>query len=94
MLTWPPKLRDETRTTRKAATCFSDTSRRVRARPPFAMAVRCFEIAQKGLLAQPQSVPSLVKGFRRERLGGAEPRVMRIMSMRARNVAGTCRLPG
>ena len=35
-----------------------------------------------------------VKGFWSERLDGAEPRTARIMSMRARNVAGTCRWPG
>jgi hypothetical protein len=37
---------------------------------------------------------SLIKGFWSERLDGAEPRAVRIMSMRARNVAGTCRLSG
>jgi hypothetical protein len=37
---------------------------------------------------------SLVKGFLSELLAGAEPRAVRIMSMRARNVAGTCRRPG
>jgi hypothetical protein len=37
---------------------------------------------------------SLVKGFWSELLAGAEPRAVRIMSMRARNAAGTCRCPG
>jgi hypothetical protein len=41
-----------------------------------------------------QAAHSLIKGFWSERLDGAAPRVVRIMSMRARNVAGTCRLPG
>ena len=36
----------------------------------------------------------LVKGFWSERLVGAEPRAVRIMSMSARNAAGTCRCPG
>ena len=94
MPTWLSKLRAETRATRKARDVLSDTGRRVGARPPIAMAVRCIEIAQSGLLAQPQSAQSLVKGFWSERLAGAEPRVARIMSMRARNVAGTCRCPG
>ena len=41
-----------------------------------------------------RSAQSFVKGFWSERLDGAEPRTVRIISMRARNVAGTCRCPG
>ena len=37
---------------------------------------------------------SSAKGFLSERAAGAEPRAARIMSMRARNAAGTCRCPG
>ena len=36
----------------------------------------------------------LREGFWSERLDGAEPRTVRIISMRARSVAGTCRCPG
>ena len=38
-----------------------------------------------------RSAQSFVKGFWSERLDAAEPRTARIMSMGARNVAGTCR---
>jgi hypothetical protein len=37
---------------------------------------------------------SLVRGFLSELLAGAEPRAARIMSMKARRPAGTCRCPG
>jgi hypothetical protein len=37
---------------------------------------------------------SAVNGFSSECLTGAGPRAVRIMSMRARNAAGTCRCPG
>ena len=50
------------------------------------------EIPREGGVAR--SAQSFVKGFSIERLAGAEPRTARIMSMRARNVAGTCRCPG
>ena len=43
---------------------------------------------------QPRCAQSSAKGFLSERLTGAELRAVRIMSMRARNVAGTCRCPG
>jgi hypothetical protein len=41
-----------------------------------------------------QLAPPWVKGFCSERLLGGEPRAVGIMSMRARNAAGTCRRPG
>jgi hypothetical protein len=44
--------------------------------------------------ARRRRVQCSAKGFWSERLVGAEPRAARIMSMRARNVAGTCRCPG
>jgi hypothetical protein len=43
---------------------------------------------------RPRCAQSSAKGFLSERLTGAELRAVRIMSMRARNVAGTCRCPG
>jgi hypothetical protein len=46
---------------------------------------------QWGLAATAQPV---AKGFSRERLAEVEPPAARIMSMRARNAAGTCRRPG
>jgi hypothetical protein len=44
--------------------------------------------------SRPRSAQSSAKGFLSGRLPGAEPRAVRIMSMRARNAAGTCRCPG
>jgi len=44
--------------------------------------------------ARPRSAQSFVKGFSIERLACGEPRTVRIISMRARSVAGTCRCPG
>jgi hypothetical protein len=43
--------------------------------------------------ARPRSAQSFVKGFSIERLACGEPRTTRIISMRARNVAGTWRCP-
>jgi hypothetical protein len=40
-----------------------------------------------------RSAQSFVKGFSIERLACGEPRTTRIISMRARNVAGTWRCP-
>jgi hypothetical protein len=48
----------------------------------------------KAALLRVPTAYSLVKGFWSGRLAGAEPWPVRIMSMRARNVAGTCRCPG
>ena len=54
--------------------------------------------AQRG---EPESPPlatraaqSSAKGFLSGRWPGAEPRAVRIMSMKARNAVGTCRCPG
>jgi hypothetical protein len=44
--------------------------------------------------AQPRRPRSSANGLRSEALADAEPRVERIMSVRARNAAGTCRCPG
>jgi hypothetical protein len=41
-----------------------------------------------------QSFAPAVKGFSTKPVAAAEPRVVRIMSMRARSAAGTCRWPG
>jgi len=41
-----------------------------------------------------RSAQSFMKGFSIERLACGEPRTVRIISMKARNVAGTCRRPG
>ena len=66
------------------------TSRQTR----HAISARPFDIALSGLLVALQLAQSLVKGFLRELLAGAEPQAARIMSMSARRAAGTCRRPG
>jgi hypothetical protein len=48
---------------------------------------------QRARRSRPQCAQSSAKGFLSERLTGAELLAVRIMSMRARNVAGTCRCP-
>ena len=91
--TWPPRSGMPNPQQLDARRGAFSSRRRVAARSAIAMAARCFEIAQDGLLAF-RLAQSFVKGFSRERLVGAESRPARIMSMSARNAAGTCRRPG
>src|SRR5258705_329739 len=67
----------------------SDTSRRVAA----SASCNGCPLFWRLLFALRQA-QSFVKGFSRDLLVGVEPRAVRIISMRARNVAGTCRCPG